>query len=55
MKISATLGPPGIETTADLMEAVAQLPPSGILIGEGVRLTRATSSRRPRRCRPTCA
>ena len=43
VKILATLGPPGIETTADLMEAVAQLPPSGILIGEGVRLTQATA------------
>ena len=43
VKILATLGPPGLETTADLTEAVAQLPPSGILIGEGVRLTQATA------------
>ncbi len=41
--VLAVLGPPVIETTEDLAEAVAQLPASGVLIGEGVRLTRATA------------
>lgn len=43
VRIVATLGPPAIETTEDLAAAVAQLPRSGILIGEGVRLTQATA------------
>jgi hypothetical protein len=43
VRIVARLGPPFIETTDDLAAAVAQLPPSGILIGEGVRLTQATA------------
>jgi DNA-binding LacI/PurR family transcriptional regulator len=42
-KVMAVLGPPLIETTADLATAVAALPASGILIGEGVRLTQATA------------
>jgi DNA-binding LacI/PurR family transcriptional regulator len=41
-KVMAVLGPPVIETTEDLASAVAALPASGILIGEGVRLTQAT-------------
>jgi DNA-binding LacI/PurR family transcriptional regulator len=44
VRVVSRLGPPAIETTADLQEAVAQLPRQGILIGEGVRLTQATAA-----------